>query len=37
MQDLDDIFKTDEFKLLPWRKRFWIRLKVAFLQTLTMF
>lgn len=27
---MEDIFQTEEFKRLPWRKRFCIRLKVAF-------
>lgn len=30
MQQLEDIFETKEFKELPWKKRFWIRVKVAF-------
>ena len=35
--ELEDIFLTDEFKTLPWKKRFYIRIKVAFIQTLRMF
>jgi len=34
MKELEDIFLTEEFKSLPWRKRFIIRLKVAFFQTI---
>jgi hypothetical protein len=30
------MFLTPEFKALPWRKRTWLRLKVAFIQTLQM-
>jgi hypothetical protein len=26
----EDLFDLPEFKVLPWYKRFWIRLKVAF-------
>lgn len=36
MTELEDIFDTEEFKSLPRSKRIWIRLKVAFFQTLTM-
>lgn len=36
MTELEDIFDTEEFKNLPRSKRIWIRLKVAFFQTLTM-
>ena len=32
MKELEDIFLTKEFKSLPWRKRFIIKLKVAFHQ-----
>jgi hypothetical protein len=28
--ELEDIFKTKEFKSLPLHKRIWIRIKVAF-------
>ena len=34
MEELEDIFKTKEFKALPWKKRFIVRLKVALI---TMF
>jgi hypothetical protein len=34
--ELEDIFKTTEFKSLPKLKRFWIRLKIAFIQTISM-
>ena len=36
MEELEDIFRTDEFKSLPWKQRFWIRLKVAFAQSINM-
>ena len=29
MNELEDIFKTNEFKALPWKQRFWVRVKVA--------
>jgi hypothetical protein len=34
MKELEDIYKTKEFKSLPWRKRIIIRLKIAFFQTI---
>ena len=34
MKELEDIYKTKEFKSLPWRKRIIIRLKVAIYQFL---
>jgi len=37
IKELEDIFKTKEFKSLPWNKRFIVRLKVAFFQALTVF
>lgn len=33
MKELEDIFDTKEFKSLPWKKRFIVRLKVALIQT----
>ena len=36
MKELEDMFKTEEFKSLNWFKRFWIRVKVAFIQTINM-
>ena len=36
MNQLEDIFETEEFKKLPWKKRFVIRLKVAFFGFLEM-
>ncbi len=36
MVELEDIFKTEEFKSLPLAKRIWIRVKVAFIQTINM-
>ena len=29
MAQLEDIFKTKEFKELPWKRRLWIRIQVA--------
>lgn len=37
MKELEDIFDTKEFKSLSWGQRLWIRLKVAFIQTITLF
>ena len=34
--EMIDIFETKEFKALSWRKRIWIRLKVAFFETISM-
>jgi hypothetical protein len=36
MKELEDIFLTEEFKALPWKKRVWIRFKIAFFQTISM-
>jgi hypothetical protein len=36
MEQLEDIFKTDDFKKLPCLKRVWIRLQIAFIQTIKM-
>lgn len=36
MNQLEDIFKTEEFKKLPWKKRLWIRIQVAFAAVLEM-
>ena len=36
MNELEDIFSTDEFKALPWRKRAWLRFRIAFIQTISM-
>ena len=30
------MFDTKEFKALPWLKRFWIRLQIAFFETISM-
>jgi hypothetical protein len=35
-QDVLDLFDTKEFKSLPRAQRFWIRLKVAFFETISM-
>lgn len=34
--EAEDYYKTDEFKSLPMSKRIWIRLKIAFFQTISM-
>lgn len=34
---MEEIFDAEEFKQLPWRKRFIIRIKVAFFETIKMF
>jgi hypothetical protein len=31
---IEESFNTPEFKALPWKTRFWIRLKVAFFATI---
>jgi len=36
MKELEDIFNTNEFKSLPFWNRVWIRIKVAFIQTISM-
>jgi len=36
MNELEDIFKTEEFKSLPFWNRVWIRIKVAIIGTLNM-
>jgi len=36
IKEPEDIFLTEEFKSLPFLKRVWIRLKVAFFVTITM-
>lgn len=36
MKQLEDIYKTSEFKMLPWYKRVYIRIQVAIINTLTM-
>lgn len=30
MNQIEDIFDTPEFKALPWKKRFWVRVQIAF-------
>jgi hypothetical protein len=37
MKELEDIYKTKEFKLLSWIQRLWIRIKIAFIQTITLY
>jgi hypothetical protein len=36
MGQLEDIFDTKEFKELPWKRRLWIRIQVAFAAMLEM-
>jgi hypothetical protein len=36
MEELEDIFNTEEFKNLSWIKRVWIRIQIAFIQTIRM-
>ena len=36
LDQLEDIFKEQWFKDLPWYKRAWYRLVVAFFQTINM-
>jgi hypothetical protein len=36
MEELENIFNTEEFKNLPWIKRVWIRIQIAFIQTIRM-
>ena len=37
IKELEDIFKTEEFKALSFWKRVWVRIKVAFIYTITTF
>ena len=32
----EDIFKTKEFKSLPLHQRVWLRIKIAFFQTISL-
>jgi hypothetical protein len=32
----EDIFDTVEFKNMAWKKRVWLRIKIAFIQTINM-
>ncbi len=34
--DAHKFFKTEEFKSLSWPKRIWLRLQVAFFETIQM-
>lgn len=36
-EELEDIFKTEEFKSLPWKHRVWLRIKVAFIQSISYY
>lgn len=36
MNELEDIFQTEEFKSLNWKKRLWVRIKVAIIGILTV-
>ena len=33
--ELEDYFQTEEFKNLKWCKRFFIRIKIAFIQMIS--
>jgi len=37
MKELEDIFTTEEFKSLPYWNKIWIRIKIALIQTLSMY
>lgn len=37
MKELEEIFDTPEFKSLPKIKRIWIRIQVAFFQSISQF
>lgn len=36
MGQLEDIFDTKEFKSLPWKRKLWVRIQVAFAAMLEM-
>jgi hypothetical protein len=36
IKELEDIFKTNEFKALSWKQKFWVRIKVAIAGFLSM-
>lgn len=36
MKETEDLFQTKEFKTLSWRRRMWIRIVVAFWETISM-
>ncbi len=36
IKELEDIFRTEEFKSLPMMQRLWIRIKIAFIQTISL-
>lgn len=36
MNQLEDIFNTEDFKKLSWGKRVWVRIQVALIQTIRM-
>ena len=36
MNDIEEIYKTKEFKEMPWKFRVWFRIKVAFFSTIGM-
>ena len=33
---MQEIFESEEFKSLSFRERLWIRIKIAFFETITM-
>jgi hypothetical protein len=36
IKELEDIFKTKEFKALSWRRKLWVRIQVAIAGFLSM-
>jgi hypothetical protein len=36
MNELEDIFKTKEFKALSWKRKLWVRIQVAIAGFLSM-
>ncbi len=36
IKELEDLFKTEEFKLLSPMQKLWVRIKVAFIQTISL-
>jgi hypothetical protein len=35
--EIEDVFKEDWFKAMPWHKRAWARFVIAFFQTISMY
>jgi len=36
IKELEDIFRTEEFKSVPVMQRLWIRIKIALIQTISL-